>query len=232
MPVDDVADVQGPGAGEPRTAAVKPAAMNGATAITANRMTRMADCRNANVRPRVWSSTSLPTIVYPVTYATPAHAPSRTTRTTTTTRFGISAISASGKAANVDRQAEQAAPAEPPQDAQAEEHAEGQADEDRGEDHAPARVAAVQGVADVDLPEADDHAGGRERADHPDHDPADHPGLADEPPALHDGLGHRRRGDLALAAAGISRSAKIVSADTTNVAALKYSARLTWLVVK
>ena len=31
-------------------------------------MTRMADCRNANTRPRVWSSTSLPTIVYPVTY--------------------------------------------------------------------------------------------------------------------------------------------------------------------
>ena len=85
----------------PRTAAVKPAAMNGATAITANMMTRMADCRNANVRPRVWSSTSLPTIVYPVTYATPAHAPSRTTRIVTTTRFGISAISASGKAANV-----------------------------------------------------------------------------------------------------------------------------------
>ena len=211
----------------PRTAAVKAAATNGAMAITANRITRMADCRNANVRPRVWSSTSLPTIVYPVTYATPAHAPSRSTRIVTTTRSGISAISASGIAANADRQAEQAAPAEPAQDAQAEEHAEGQADEDRGEHDAPARLAAVQGVGDVDLPEADDHAGGGERAHHPDHDPADHLGLADEPPALHDGLGHRRRGDLAARRRGISRSAKIVSAETTNVATLKYSARLT-----
>ena len=49
------------------TKAVKPAASNGAIAITANRMTRMPDWRNANVRPRVSSSTSVPTIVYPVT---------------------------------------------------------------------------------------------------------------------------------------------------------------------
>ncbi len=96
-----------------------------------------------------------------------------------------------------DRQAEQAPPGEAAQDAQAKEHAGGQADEDRGEDHAPARLAAVQRMGDVDLPEADDHARGRERAYHPDHDPADHPGLADEPPPFHDGLGHRRRRDLA-----------------------------------
>ncbi len=47
----------------PDTRAVNAPARNGAIAITANRMTRMPDCRNANVRPRVSSPTSLPTIV-------------------------------------------------------------------------------------------------------------------------------------------------------------------------
>ena len=47
----------------PCTASVNTAARNGATAMTVNMITRMADCRNANVRPRVSSSTSRPTIV-------------------------------------------------------------------------------------------------------------------------------------------------------------------------
>ena len=89
----------------PRTSAVNPAATNGATAITANRMTRMAEYRNANVRPRVSSSTSRADDRVPgdVGHARRTRRAGRT-RIVTTTRFGISAISASGIAANaIDR---------------------------------------------------------------------------------------------------------------------------------
>ena len=129
-------------------------------------------------------------------------APSRTTSTTTTTRFGISAMSASGIAAPTMLQAEQPAPAEAAQDAQAEEHAQRPGPmKIAAKTDAPARAAAVQGVLDVGRAEPDHHAAGRERADHPDDEARGPPGLADEPPALPDGLGHRWRGDVRAGAA-------------------------------
>ena len=47
---------------EPISALNAPAS-TGAIAMTANKITRMADCRNANVRPLVSSSTSRPITV-------------------------------------------------------------------------------------------------------------------------------------------------------------------------
>jgi len=65
--VADVGDPQGLAAGRGVDELAEPGGQAGAMAMTANRMTRMPDCRKANVRPRVSSSTSRPTTVYPVT---------------------------------------------------------------------------------------------------------------------------------------------------------------------
>ena len=54
---------------------VNPEARKPDSAITRNRITWMVDWKNANVRPRVSSSTSRPTIVFPVAYAMPGQRP-------------------------------------------------------------------------------------------------------------------------------------------------------------
>src|SRR6185437_4639147 len=95
-----------------------------------------------------------------------------------------------------DRDAEQPPAAEAAEHLGADDHAQRHADEDRGEDQTPAGAAAVQGEGDVEIAQADHHAGRGERAHHADHQAAYHRRLADETPALPDGLGRGRRRDL------------------------------------
>ena len=123
--------------------------------------------KKAKTRPRVWSSTSRPTMVKPVAYAMPPSAPSRITNRTTATSTGTRPMRRAAPRRH-DGQAEQPAAAEVAEQARAEEHAERDADEDGREDQAPARVAAVQGLGDVGVAEPDDHPGRDERADHAD----------------------------------------------------------------
>ena len=58
----------------------------------------------------------------------------------------------------------------------------------------------MQGLRDVGVPEPDDDAGRGERAEHPDHQAPHHGRVPDELPALPDGLGGGRHGDIAAAA--------------------------------
>ena len=123
-----------------RTAAVKAAATNGAMAITANRITRMADCRNANVRPRVWSSTSSADDRVAGHVGDAGAGAEQEDQDRDHREVRDQRDQGQRDRRERDGQAEQAAPAEAPQDPQADEHAERQADEDGREHHAPARA--------------------------------------------------------------------------------------------
>ena len=143
---------------------VNPDATTPDTAITRNRITWMVDWKNANVRPRVASSTSSPTIVFPVAYAMPASAPRMATNSVTRARLGTSAISASGTAAAaMDRpnslrrlKSFSRTPTSMPSASPT---------KMRREHQAPAGAGPVQRVGDVNVAQADDHARRGERAE-------------------------------------------------------------------
>ncbi len=95
-----------------------------------------------------------------------------------------------------DRHAEQPPPGEPVQHGQAQEHADGQAEEDGRERRAPPGAAALENVGDVGGPQADDGPAGGERAGHAQHDAAQQLAPAEELPAVPDRFQYRGRGDL------------------------------------
>ena len=66
------------------------AAIIGAIAKTSTRATRISDCTKANIRPRTSFSTSIPSIVKPVTHESPANAPRNRVKISARTRFETS----------------------------------------------------------------------------------------------------------------------------------------------
>ena len=147
--------------------------------------TRMSDCSSANTRPRISSSTSVPIMVVPARYATPAPNPTPSTKTMASATCGITAVSTRQTPGEHDRQPEQPPPGQLTGDPRAERHPEPRPDEHRPEQHAVRRVAAAE-AADEDLARADHGAAGDERADQADDQPTDEPGVPDERRALAD----------------------------------------------